>query len=205
MGAAGWMAFGQIETRLIATIRVDHATQDGARAPSFVRATTSTHRCRMRAKASPKRVSLPRRGGRESRGVSRVFCRPRWVNPQARTGEGAPGGLHKLESEHRSPCGRGLRFANSTAPPDPSLAPQSGLLRRRKPLPVHIIPAWFTLRPASRKPNPARLVLQRTPGSAQPHYISLMAMKSFSYLMIGVFASGLVMTLLGSVGLFSGS
>jgi hypothetical protein len=30
-------------------------------------------------------------------------------------------------------------------------------------------------------------------------------MKSFSYLMIGVFASGLVMTLLGSVGLFSGS
>ncbi|MCJ2094440.1 hypothetical protein MKK67_18350 [Methylobacterium sp. J-072] len=60
-------------------------------------------------------------------------------------------------------------------------------------------------KPRIAKHNPARLVLQRTPGSAPPRYITLMAMKSFSYLMIGVFASGLVMTLLGSVGLFVGS
>jgi hypothetical protein len=48
-------------------------------------------------------------------------------------------------------------------------------------------------------------VLQRTPAAARPRYITLMALKTFSYLMIGVFASGLVMTLLGSVGVFTGS
>jgi len=59
MGAAGWMAFGQTEIRLIATIRVDHATKDGAQIPSPVGATIFAHPFRMRAKASPKRVSLP--------------------------------------------------------------------------------------------------------------------------------------------------
>jgi len=48
-------------------------------------------------------------------------------------------------------------------------------------------------------------VLQRTPSGRPARYITLMALKSFSYLMIGVFASGLVMTLLGSVGVFAGS
>ena len=64
MGAAGWMAFGQTEIRLIATIRVDHATKDGAQIPSPVGATIFAHPFRMRAKASPKRVSLPPLRGR---------------------------------------------------------------------------------------------------------------------------------------------
>ncbi|MFC6026942.1 MULTISPECIES: hypothetical protein [Methylobacterium] len=48
-------------------------------------------------------------------------------------------------------------------------------------------------------------MLQRTRSSIRPRYMPSMALKTFSYLMIGVFASGLVMTLLGSVGLFAGS
>ena len=48
-------------------------------------------------------------------------------------------------------------------------------------------------------------MLRRTPGFAALRYIVLMALKPFSYLMIGVFASGLVMTVLGAVGVLTGS
>ncbi|MGU3665549.1 hypothetical protein ACLBX9_15320 [Methylobacterium sp. A49B] len=48
-------------------------------------------------------------------------------------------------------------------------------------------------------------MLQRTPHLAVAHYLGVMALKPFSYLMIGVFASGLVMTILGAVGVLAGS
>ncbi|MCJ2141916.1 hypothetical protein [Methylobacterium sp. E-066] len=127
------------------------------------------------------------------------------MNLVARTGEGTRRGLHKLTSEHRSPRGWGasLRELSSTAKAivcaatEPVEKPQA-IVGKHHSGPVHA-------KSRIAKHNPARLVLQRTPGSAPPRYITLMAMKSFSYLMIGVFASGLVMTLLGSVGLFAGS
>ncbi|MCJ2135474.1 hypothetical protein MKK69_15675 [Methylobacterium sp. J-026] len=48
-------------------------------------------------------------------------------------------------------------------------------------------------------------MLQRTLDLADAHYLGGMALKPFSYLMIGVFASGLVMTVLGAVGVLAGS
>jgi hypothetical protein len=48
-------------------------------------------------------------------------------------------------------------------------------------------------------------VLRRTRYSAALRYVLRMALKSFSYLMIGVFASGLAMTVLGAVGVLVGS
>jgi hypothetical protein len=53
--------------------------------------------------------------------------------------------------------------------------------------------------------NPRRVVLRRTPRSAAPHYVRGMPLKPFSYLMIGVFASGLAMTVFGAVGVLAGS
>jgi hypothetical protein len=50
-----------------------------------------------------------------------------------------------------------------------------------------------------------RTVLRRTPLCFVLRYIVGMALKPFSYLMIGVFASGLVMTVLGAVGVLAGS
>lgn len=51
----------------------------------------------------------------------------------------------------------------------------------------------------------ACLVLRRTPHLADAHYLNIMALKPFSYLMIGVFVSGLVMTVFGAVGVLTGS
>jgi hypothetical protein len=48
-------------------------------------------------------------------------------------------------------------------------------------------------------------VLRRTRHFAALRYLRDMALKPFSYLMIGVFASGLVMTVLGAVGVLAGS
>ncbi|MGH1592008.1 hypothetical protein ACRBEV_30960 [Methylobacterium phyllosphaerae] len=48
-------------------------------------------------------------------------------------------------------------------------------------------------------------MLRRTPRFAALRYLIGMALKPFSYLMIGVFASGLVMTVLGAVGVLAGS
>ncbi|MBE7200497.1 MAG: hypothetical protein INR70_22220 [Parafilimonas terrae] len=48
-------------------------------------------------------------------------------------------------------------------------------------------------------------MLRHTPHLAAVHYLGAMALKPFSYLMIGVFASGLVMTVLGAVGVLAGS
>ncbi|GEM_PF-941980 len=57
----------------------------------------------------------------------------------------------------------------------------------------------------SRGIDPRRAVLRRTPRLAAPRYVPGMALKPFSYLMIGVFASGLVMTVFGAVGVLAGS
>ena len=46
---------------------------------------------------------------------------------------------------------------------------------------------------------------RRTPRGAAPRYVPGMALKPFSYLMIGVFASGLAMTVFGAVGVLAGS
>ena len=100
-------------------------------------------------------------------------------------------------------AGASLRELNSTAGPIACAA--IGFVEKTQAIAGTDYSGLVHAKLGISKRNPACLVLQRTPGSAQPHYISLMAMKSFSYLMIGVFASGLVMTLLGSVGLFSGS
>jgi hypothetical protein len=48
-------------------------------------------------------------------------------------------------------------------------------------------------------------VLRRTRRFAAVRYVVPMPLKPFSYLMIGVFASGLVMTVLGAVGVLTGS
>lgn len=48
-------------------------------------------------------------------------------------------------------------------------------------------------------------MLRRTPCFAALRYVPRMALKPFSYLMIGVFASGLVMTVFGAVGVLTGS
>ena len=48
-------------------------------------------------------------------------------------------------------------------------------------------------------------MLSRTPRLAAPRYVPGMALKPFSYLMIGVFASGLAMTVFGAVGVLAGS
>ena len=48
-------------------------------------------------------------------------------------------------------------------------------------------------------------MLRRTLRSAAPHYVRGMPLKPFSYLMIGVFASGLAMTVFGAVGVLAGS
>ncbi|MCJ2073796.1 hypothetical protein MKK75_34250 [Methylobacterium sp. J-030] len=51
----------------------------------------------------------------------------------------------------------------------------------------------------------ACLVLRRTPHLADAHYLRCMPLKPISYLMIGAFASGLVMTVVGAVGVLAGS
>lgn len=48
-------------------------------------------------------------------------------------------------------------------------------------------------------------MLRRTRRFAALRYVVPMPLKPFSYLMIGVFASGLVMTVLGAVGVLTGS
>ncbi|MCJ2017221.1 hypothetical protein MKK84_07255 [Methylobacterium sp. E-065] len=48
-------------------------------------------------------------------------------------------------------------------------------------------------------------MLRRTPHFADAHYLPGMALKPFSYLMIGAFASGLVMTVVGALGVLTGS
>ncbi|MHB2209947.1 hypothetical protein [Methylobacterium sp. CM6257] len=48
-------------------------------------------------------------------------------------------------------------------------------------------------------------MLRRTPRLTGVLYLPAMALKPFSYLMIGVFASGLVMTVRGAVGVLAGS
>jgi hypothetical protein len=48
-------------------------------------------------------------------------------------------------------------------------------------------------------------VLRRTPHLADAHYLPDMTLKPLSYLMIGAFASGLVMTVVGAVGVLTGS
>ena len=48
-------------------------------------------------------------------------------------------------------------------------------------------------------------VLRRTPHLADAHYLPFMTLKPLSYLMIGAFASGLVMTVFGAVGVLTGS
>ncbi|MGX9982289.1 hypothetical protein ACN9MF_17050 [Methylobacterium fujisawaense] len=47
--------------------------------------------------------------------------------------------------------------------------------------------------------------MRRTRRFAALRYVLPMPLKPFSYLMIGVFASGLVMTVLGAVGVLTGS
>jgi len=58
---------------------------------------------------------------------------------------------------------------------------------------------------SSAESVPRRIVLRRTRHFAALRYVPGMALKPFSYLMIGVFASGLVMTVLGAVGVLTGS
>ncbi|WP_143012186.1 hypothetical protein [Methylobacterium phyllostachyos] len=48
-------------------------------------------------------------------------------------------------------------------------------------------------------------VLRRTPHLADARYLRGMTLKPLSYLMIGAFVSGLVMTVVGAVGVLTGS
>jgi hypothetical protein len=57
----------------------------------------------------------------------------------------------------------------------------------------------------SRPIDPRGVVLRRTLRRAAPRYGPVMPLKPFSYLMIGVFASGLAMTVFGAVGVLAGS